>query len=270
MDYADMFNNICANRMQPNMGTAPNQAVPNVPYKPGQMTMPMNSNNMRQMAMPSPPYNMGQMAMPSVPYKPNETAMPMTPYNAGQMAMPNVPYKPNEMAMPSESYKPNQMGMPNVACDPAQMGMQGDPYNPDENLSAALMGIQDAVKGENEDQMFYNYLINEAPSDEDKKIIMGIRNDEMKHYRMFRQLYYELTGNTLPESQDTAFEKTASYCEGLKKALLGEQNAVRKYRSILFAMKHRRHINMVTEIITDELRHLGLYNFLYAKNGCSA
>ncbi|MFZ5975449.1 MAG: ferritin family protein [Bacillota bacterium] len=257
MDYADMFNNICANRMQPNMGTAPNQAAPNVPYKPGQMTMPMNSNN-RQMAMPSPPYNMGQMAMPNVPYKPNEMAMPMTPYNAGQMAMPMTPYNAGQMAMPSVPYKPNEMPMP------------VDPYNPDENLSAALMGIQDAVMGETEDQMFYSYLINEAPSDEDKKIIMGIRNDEMKHYKMFRQLYYELTGNTLPESQDTAFEKPASYCEGLKKALLGEQNAVRKYRNILFAMKHRRHINMVTEIITDELRHLGLYNFLYAKNGCSA
>jgi len=50
---------------------------------------------------------------------------------------------------------------------------------------------------------------------------------------------------------------------------MGEQGAVEKYRKILFAMKERKHINMMTEIITDELRHLGLYNYLYAKNQCS-
>lgn len=34
------------------------------------------------------------------------------------------------------------------------------------------------------------------------------------------------------------------------------------------AMQDRRHINMLAEIITDELRHGNLYNFLYSKNKC--
>ncbi|MDP2891609.1 MAG: ferritin-like domain-containing protein, partial [Bacillota bacterium] len=54
-----------------------------------------------------------------------------------------------------------------------------------------------------------------------------------------------------------------------KQALMGEQNAVRKYRQVLFAMTDRRLINMITEIITDEIRHATLYNYLYAKNGCN-
>ena len=103
---------------------------------------------------------------------------------------------------------------------------------------------------------------------EDRDIITGIRNDEMKHYKLFRQLYYDITGEKLPQAQAMPFEQPASYCDGLRKALLGEQEAVVKYRKILFAMRNRRHINIVTEIITDELRHLGLYNYLYSKNGC--
>lgn len=41
-----------------------------------------------------------------------------------------------------------------------------------------------------------------------------------------------------------------------------------RYRNILYAMEFREHINMMIEIITDELRHGILYNYLYTKNGC--
>ena len=58
------------------------------------------------------------------------------------------------------------------------------------------------------------------------------------------------------------------YCEGIKMAIMGEQNAVRKYRKILYAMQERVEINILTEIITDEIRHGSLYNYLYSKNGC--
>ncbi|HCL01056.1 MAG TPA: rubrerythrin, partial [Lachnoclostridium phytofermentans] len=41
------------------------------------------------------------------------------------------------------------------------------------------------------------------------------------------------------------------------------------YRQILFAMQDRIHINMLTEIITDEIRHGILYTYLYSKNNCN-
>jgi rubrerythrin len=145
----------------------------------------------------------------------------------------------------------------------------GDPYDINTNLREALRLIENALKGETEDKLFYQYLISVAQSADDKNVISGIRDDEMKHYQLFRQLYQELTGNIPGAAADTAFEKPASYCAGLRKALMGEQNAVTFYRRILYAMKHRKHINIMTEIITDELRHLGLYNYLFAKNKCT-
>ncbi len=136
-------------------------------------------------------------------------------------------------------------------------------------MDEALSLIQEAVSGETEDRAFYEYLIEIAPTNEDKNIIFGIRNDEMGHYDMFRQLYYELTKRNIPPVPNEPFIQPATYCDGLRNALMGEQNAVAKYRKILFAMKDRRYINTMTMIITDEIRHLGLYNYLYSKNSCN-
>ncbi len=135
-------------------------------------------------------------------------------------------------------------------------------------MAGALKLIEEAVAGENEDRLFYQYLINSAPTEEEKEIIRGIRENEITHFGLFRQIYSQLTGKMLPVPPEVFVKEPASYCEGLKKALTGEQNAVQKYRKILFAMQDRVHINMLTEIITDEIRHGILYNYLYSKNSC--
>lgn len=111
-------------------------------------------------------------------------------------------------------------------------------------LPQALHLIKEVVAGEREDRMFYEYLTSTAPSEEDKEIIKSIRDNEIQHFSMFRQIYYQLTGQQLPPPQDVPFDKPASYCDGIKKALMGEQKAVQKYRKILFALQNRVHINM--------------------------
>lgn len=150
---------------------------------------------------------------------------------------------------------------------PQTMPVQA-PYTYPQNLPEAIQLIRDAVAGETEDRLFYSYLIENAPLEDDKNIISGIRDNEITHFGLFRQIYYELTGHTLPPPENVTFEEPASYCAGLKRALLGEQHAVQKYRRILFALQNRVQINMLTEIITDELRHGILYNYLYSKNKC--
>jgi rubrerythrin len=137
-----------------------------------------------------------------------------------------------------------------------------------QNLPGALELMEQALSGESEDRMFYSWLMEQAPSAEDKQIITGIRDDEIGHFALFRQIYTELTGRTPPRVPEEPFTPPESYCRGLGRALLGEQNAVKKYRKILYALQSRVHINMLIEIITDELRHGSLYNYLYANNGC--
>jgi rubrerythrin len=138
-----------------------------------------------------------------------------------------------------------------------------------ENLINALKLIQQAVAGESEDRAFYGFLIDNAPNEEEKQIISGIRDNEISHYSLFNQIYSEVTEGTVPKLKEEEFTLPPTYCQGLKQALLGEQNAVQKYRQILYAMQTRDHINIMIEIITDEIRHGILYNYLYAKNKCS-
>lgn len=173
------------------------------------------------------------------------------------------------MAMPMYSIPPCMTQNPYMMSQTMpNMGTQ-DPYSYPQNLPAALQLISDAVAGEREDEMFYDYLISIAPSEEDKDIIRSIRDDERKHFMMFRQIYFELTCQMLPCPKETEFEKPKSYCAGIQKALFGELEAVERYRRILFALQDRRHINMLTEIITDEIKHSSKYNFLFSKNQCN-
>ncbi len=138
----------------------------------------------------------------------------------------------------------------------------------DADMSEALELIKQAIKGETQDRLFYQYLLDNAPALLDKEIIGEIRDNEIKHAKLFRQLYFEHTGKTIKPDENVTFEKPRTYCDGLRGALMGETNAVKKYRKIMAAMKSRKHIDMLVEIITDELRHAALYNLLIHNNDC--
>ncbi len=60
-------------------------------------------------------------------------------------------------------------------------------YTYPENLPEALKLIQNAIYGETQDRMFYQYLISLISIvlfEEDKKIITEICNDEIRHFRI--------------------------------------------------------------------------------------
>ncbi|SDC54782.1 Rubrerythrin [Paenibacillus sp. UNCCL117] len=61
-------------------------------------------------------------------------------------------------------------------------------------FAKAVQLIKEAVQGERNDELFYNELINLAPSQEQAAIIESIRNDERAHNKMFREMYRALTG----------------------------------------------------------------------------
>ncbi|WP_211746066.1 ferritin-like domain-containing protein [Paenibacillus sp. Marseille-Q4541] len=140
-----------------------------------------------------------------------------------------------------------------------QMRQEMDSYK---TLGEALTLIKNAVTGEREDELFYDYLISEAPSQEEKDIIESIRNDEQKHNRMFRSIYQDLTGQTIVSPDEVEFNRPSSYIEGVKKAFFGELSAVERYRNIRAGLPNRYYRDMVYEIITDEQKHADKYNYL--------
>lgn len=137
-----------------------------------------------------------------------------------------------------------------------------------ENVPNARLLIQEAASGEIEDNEFFNYLIDNASNEEDKHIISSIRDDEIKHFKLFNEMYFQLTSKNIAQQANKQFVAPKSYCEGLKRALFGELKAVEKYRYIIYATQSSYHINMLIEIITDEIRHSSLFDYLYTKNNC--
>ncbi|KZL92665.1 ferritin-like domain-containing protein [Clostridium magnum] len=133
-------------------------------------------------------------------------------------------------------------------------------------LQNSLNLVKEAVSGEREDELFYDYLISVAPSKEEKDIIASIRDDERKHNVMFRRIYKAFTGMDIPSGGEETFQKPSSYLDGIKRALFGELKAVEKYREIRKGLPMGPYRDVLFEIITDELKHASKYNYLYTNN----
>jgi rubrerythrin len=133
-------------------------------------------------------------------------------------------------------------------------------------LQLSLQLIKEAVAGEREDQLFYEYLISVAPTNEEKLIIASIRDDERRHSRLFRKIYKDLTGKEVPQAAGEEFQRPRTYKDGLVKALFGELAAVEKYRVIRQGLPNTYYRDILFNIITDEIKHSAKYNYLFTLN----
>lgn len=130
-------------------------------------------------------------------------------------------------------------------------------------LNQAVELIRKSVGDEREDELFYDNLIEQAPTVKGKEIIRSIRDDERKHNKILRKLYYDFTGQIIPvDTSVTNLDNKLSYKENLEKALFGELDAVVKYRRIMGTMPSGNSYTLLMSIMTDELRHANKYNFL--------
>lgn len=131
--------------------------------------------------------------------------------------------------------------------------------------------INSSIENEQADAMFYTWLIQNIPKnlEETKRVdiaqtIQGIANDEKLHNEILKSMYRQLTSEE-PQVQasEETFQVPNSFEEGIVKALKGEVEAVRKYRKIMAGMPDNSYRDQVFSILTDELRHGILYNYIY-------
>lgn len=140
-------------------------------------------------------------------------------------------------------------------------------YVPFYALPEAINLIVQSVSSEREDELFYDYLLSVAPPNQ-REIISSIRDDERKHFKLLKELYWEVLGRDIPPAPEMALEKPKNYCDGITRALFGELAAVERYRKILFGFEFLPYRNIITEIYTDELKHASKWNYLFSLNCC--
>ncbi|WP_242850636.1 ferritin-like domain-containing protein [Clostridium lundense] len=137
-----------------------------------------------------------------------------------------------------------------------------------EGLNKALCLIKDAVQGEKNDELEYDYLICLAPTKEEKEIIKSIRNDERNHNKWYKEIYKCYTGEIIKDSDKEKFDRPRNYIEGIKKAFFGELSAMERYRIIRAGLPNRCQRDIVFQILSDEIKHAIKYNYILTMNLC--
>lgn len=90
--------------------------------------------------------------------------------------------------------------------------------------------IERAINGQYNAIYAYGKLAQAAPTEEERKVILEIRGDEIRHYKVFSGIYYTLT-NRRPAPK-MAGKFPSAYREGLKAAFKDEQETVDFYLDI--------------------------------------
>ncbi len=135
-----------------------------------------------------------------------------------------------------------------------------------EAFDKAIQLIEEAVQDERADELKYEYLIGEAPTEAEKSIIVSIRDDERNHRKWFRDIYKYYTGKEVQIKDDKEIIKPASYLDGISKAVFGELGAMEKYRFIREGLPGRFYRDIVFRILTDEMKHATKYNYILSMN----
>ena len=159
----------------------------------------------------------------------------------------------------------NYYGLKNYGVRQEDMGSYDDELI---SLAQAIDLIRISIMDEKKDESFYSLIMEQAPTEEEKNIIMSIRDNERKHNSILRNLYYNFTGQMIPMDYSQMGVESVndmSYTQNLEKALFGELDAVEKYRRILGTMPSGDSYTLIMSILTDELRHASKYNYLIHK-----
>lgn len=137
-------------------------------------------------------------------------------------------------------------------------------------LQNSVTLIGKSIESERKDSQFYQWLIENIPvknlstrqANRIKKTIESIRDDELRHNQMYKKMYYQITGQEIiPEEEE--FIAPTNFRIGIEDAMMGELEAVKRYREIMAGLPSLYYRDQVFEIISDELRHGSLYNYIY-------
>ncbi|HSQ89807.1 ferritin family protein, partial [Romboutsia sp.] len=118
--------------------------------------------------------------------------------------------------------------------------------------------IAKSIESERKDSQFYQWLIDNIPVNElstrqanrIRKTIEGIRDDELRHNKMFKKMYYQLTGQQISPPEEE-FIPPENFRIGIEDAMMGELEAVRKYREIMNGLPSDYYRDKVFNILSD-------------------
>lgn len=110
-----------------------------------------------------------------------------------------------------------------------------------------------------------NIPVSQLPNKETKKIqgiIESIRDDELRHNLIFKDMYLQITGIKI-QPEEEKFISPAGFKEGISDAMIRELNEVKIYVQIIEGLLSLYYRDQIFQILNDELRYGSLYNYIY-------
>jgi rubrerythrin len=143
--------------------------------------------------------------------------------------------------------------------------MNSDYYYPTyAPVNPLLDMIVEAMKAERHDRVKYQKMMEMTTDPAVKKQIQFAYDDEGNHYKLFNQMYTQLTGRKINIPLPSSVEKYDTLMDAVKSSIEGENEAVDLYREMYSLMTNKKMRDTVYKIITDEQEHAGRFIYLYA------
>lgn len=127
-----------------------------------------------------------------------------------------------------------------------------------------IRDIEKAINGEFSAINCYAKLANMTPNVAERNQILEIRNDEIKHFHQFVQIYTNLTGQQ-PKPQITE-ECPNAYLQGLEFAIQDEQKTVDFYLEISDETSDANMKELLRRIAADEQNHAVWFLYYFVKS----
>ena len=131
----------------------------------------------------------------------------------------------------------------------------------------AIGNLNESFQDERSDLIYYEYLANMAPTDEDQKILYSIMKDERVNATLFRRMYVELSGTDVSRDPNEKLVMPESYLAGISEAINRESRELERYKAIRDAFPAgSSYIYTLSDIIQNELYHLTQLNSILSSN----
>lgn len=134
------------------------------------------------------------------------------------------------------------------------------------SFNKALDLIREEVQDKTTAELLCDYLISIAATQEEKDIMISIRDDEIIHRKLLKEMYKYYTCEEFQSRRNENFIIPPSYIKGISKALLVKLDSMEKCRFIKDGLPIKLYKDTIFRILTDEMEHATKYNYILTKN----
>ncbi|MBU5308078.1 hypothetical protein NSA24_02380 [Clostridioides mangenotii] len=146
-------------------------------------------------------------------------------------------------------------------------------------LQNSINLIQDTINSMEQDFLLYNWLSDKMPISEFQtlpspnaeelydilEIIETLKNDNINNRNLLKEIYYQLTGTYANIKQGFYFVPPRDLFTGIYGSIVKSTKYVKQLGLIMFGLPNYYYRDALFSIISDELNHGTLLNYVYSK-----